>query len=147
VKAETRIKIPSLVLSAWCEWADALKIETKVNPSRVNDFDHRVLQHSWHEKDKKTPPTSPTTATTEIIEKYNGMSFLFLHYIVLTTACRTIPGKDSPASTTETRLDHHPHAHLTATSAAEEVQRNTTAGAEGRRIFKTPNVIFSHRAG
>lgn len=82
VSTGVRIKIPRLVLSAWSEWADARKSEAKVDPSRVNDFDHRVVQHSWHDEDEETPPTSPTEATTDILNNYHGKS-LFLIRIIL----------------------------------------------------------------
>jgi hypothetical protein len=66
------VKIPLLVLSAWSEWAEVIKDETKVDPSRVKRSDERARSHSWHQDEIPTRPTTPTKGTNGIIKNYNG---------------------------------------------------------------------------
>jgi hypothetical protein len=67
------IKIPSLVLSAWSEWAQAEDDIVNVDPSRVETSDERVLTHSWHQANVETRPSTPSAEGKAFLKKYVGM--------------------------------------------------------------------------
>jgi hypothetical protein len=61
--AGTKVKTPSIVLSASSEWIEADGDAELVTPDNVNRDDPRVKSHEWHDATVITPPNSPTAET------------------------------------------------------------------------------------
>lgn len=63
VVAGTKVKTPSIVLSASSEWIQADGDAELVTPANVNRDDPRIQSHEWHDATTITPPHSPTVET------------------------------------------------------------------------------------